>query len=59
MGGDDDALVGGDLNDDDVVDIFDFGVFTGQWAVDMGVGDTSCSSTRPHGDISRNRSGHR
>lgn len=51
-GGDDDTLVGGNLNDDGWIDILDFGVLTAQWNQDFGTGDTDCTVTPPHADIS-------
>ncbi|MHC4965589.1 MAG: hypothetical protein ACYTGE_11805, partial [Planctomycetota bacterium] len=54
----DDSLLGGNLNDDRWIDILDFGVFTGQWAVNYGLPDTlpdtPCGTPFPHADISGN-----
>jgi len=50
-GGDNDALIGGDLNDDLRIDILDFGVFSSEWGADYGTGDTDCSTLPPHADI--------
>jgi hypothetical protein len=47
-------LVGGNLNDDFWIDILDFGVFSWQWAVNYGSGDTDCDTPYPHADISGN-----
>lgn len=46
-----DWLIGGNLNDDKWIDILDFGVFTWQWMVNYGTGDTNCSTPYPHADI--------
>lgn len=48
--GDDDALPGGNLNNDDYIDILDFGVFIGQYGDFLSV-DTDCSTPAPHSDI--------
>jgi hypothetical protein len=45
-------LIGGNLNDDSYIDILDFGVFAGQFNVNYGTGDTTCSTPYPHADIS-------
>jgi hypothetical protein len=50
----DDSLLGGNLNDDRWIDILDYGVFTGQWAVNYGSPDTPCGTPYPHADISGN-----
>lgn len=47
----DDSLIGGNLNDDAYIDILDFGIFVGQYLDVLG-GDTLCSTTGPHADIS-------
>ena len=44
-------LVGGNLNDDSVIDILDFGAFVGQYGHNYGTGDTTCSTPFPHADI--------
>jgi hypothetical protein len=44
-------LTGGNLNDDCVIDILDFGVFLGEFGADYGSGDTDCSTEAPHADI--------
>lgn len=57
LGGDDDSLIGGNLNDDQWVDILDYGVFTFQYNTIFGSppsGDTDCSTPAPHADISAN-----
>ncbi len=58
-GGDDDALVGGNLFDDEppyappqFIDIMDYAVFINNWAVNYGTGDTTCTTPWPHADIS-------
>ncbi len=47
-----DWLVGGNLNDDNWIDVLDFGVFVWQFHFDYGTGDTDCSTMYPHADIS-------
>jgi hypothetical protein len=44
------ALVGGNLNDDDFIDILDFGIFIGQYGATVGA-STDCATTGPHADI--------
>jgi len=51
-GGDDDSLIGGNLNDDIYIDILDFGTFTSQWNFNYGTGDTACATAAPHSDVS-------
>ncbi len=53
-GGDDDRLIGGNLNDDFWIDILDFGVFSSQYATGYGTADTTCSTPYPHADINGN-----
>ncbi len=50
-GPDDDSLVGGNLNDDQFIDIVDFGVFIVQYGTTVGA-DTPCATPGPHSDIS-------
>jgi hypothetical protein len=45
-------LIGGNLNDDFFIDILDFGVFSSQFTVTYGTGDTTCATGFPHADIS-------
>jgi len=45
-----DLLIGGNFNDDEWVDILDYGVFTWQYGVNYGSGDTNCSTPYPHAD---------
>jgi cohesin domain-containing protein len=45
-----DALIGGNLNDDDFIDILDFGIFIGQFGSTPGA-DTACGFVGPHADI--------
>ncbi len=52
VGGDDDSLIGGNLNDNDHIDVFDFGALIGQWGINYGTGDTNCTGVAPHADIS-------
>jgi hypothetical protein len=47
-----DWLIGGNLNDDNVIDILDFGVFVGEYLEDYGTGDTHCLTPMPHADVS-------
>jgi hypothetical protein len=47
-----DSLVGGNLNDDQYIDILDFGVFSFQFGASYGTGDTTCATAAPHSDIS-------
>jgi len=44
-------LVGGNLNDDNYIDILDFGVFVGEFNFDYTTGDTTCATAYPHADI--------
>jgi len=46
------ALVGGELNGDGVIDILDFGAFVFTFGTDYGTGDTTCATAEPHGDVS-------
>ena len=46
-----DELIGGNLNDDQWIDILDYAIFTWQWGVDYGSGNTNCSTSYPHADI--------
>ncbi len=50
----DDALPGGNLNDDEVIDILDFGGFVGQLGASYGTPSTSCSTFPIHADFSGN-----
>jgi T5SS/PEP-CTERM-associated repeat protein len=47
------ALVGGNLNDDQYIDVLDFGTYSSQFGMNVGA-DTDCSTPAPHGDISGN-----
>jgi hypothetical protein len=51
-----DALRGGNFNDDEFIDILDFGTFIGQFGTDPGVpgGDTVCGTVGPDADASGN-----
>ncbi len=49
--GDDDALVGGNLNGDMFIDILDFGVFISRFGTSPGA-DSPCGTPAPHADIS-------
>lgn len=46
-----DDLIGGNLNDDEVIDILDFGIFVGQFGLTLGA-DTLCGTAAPHSDLS-------
>ena len=48
------ALIGGELNGDGVIDMLDFGTFSAQFGTDFGTGDTTCDTQAPHSDISGN-----
>jgi hypothetical protein len=45
-----DWLIGGNLNDDQYIDILDFGTFIGQYGLTVGA-STTCSTSAPHSDI--------
>lgn len=47
-----DALLGGNVNDDDVIDVLDFGGFIGQFNMNYGTADTTCATTPLHADFS-------
>ena len=47
-----DALIGGNFNDDDFIDILDFGIFVNRFGHDYGTGDTSCPVSGYHADAS-------
>jgi hypothetical protein len=49
-----DWLIGGNLNDDFWIDILDFGVYSFQFAMNYGTGDTDCNSVAPNADIQGN-----
>jgi len=46
-----DWLIGGNLNDDSVIDILDFGIFSSQFNTSPGK-HTTCADAGPHADIS-------
>ncbi len=46
------VLLGGNLNDDQYIDVLDFGVYTWQYAANYGSPNTTCSTPYPHADIS-------
>jgi hypothetical protein len=48
-----DQLLGGNVNDDNVIDILDFGGFTGQYAANLGA-NTACGYSGLHADFSGN-----
>jgi len=48
--GDDDSLIGGNLNDDSFIDILDFGVFIAASGTSPGA-DSPCGTPAPHADI--------
>lgn len=43
-GSSDDSLVGGNFNDDQYIEILDFGIFAGQFGANYGSGNTPCGS---------------
>jgi hypothetical protein len=45
-----DALIGGNLNNDQWIDILDYGIFVGQFGTSP-VADTPCVTAAPHADI--------
>jgi hypothetical protein len=45
-----DALIGGNLNDNEWIDILDFGIFIGQFGDTVGA-STSCGTPGPHADL--------
>jgi hypothetical protein len=45
------VLSGGDLFNDNVVDILDFGTYVSLFGHDYGSGDTTCATASPHADI--------
>ena len=45
-------LIGGNFNDDEWIDILDFGVFSWQHFANYGTGDTPCVTAAPHADVS-------
>ncbi len=51
-GGDDDSLIGGNLNDDVYIDILDFGIFSGQWMTSPIEDACGTPAPSPHADIS-------
>ncbi|MHC5003368.1 MAG: hypothetical protein ACYTJ0_09610, partial [Planctomycetota bacterium] len=48
---DDDSLIGGNLNDDEWIDIIDFGGFVGQYGMNYMTADTTCATPPVHADI--------
>lgn len=52
-GGDDDSLIGGNLNDDDSIDIIDFGMYANRFGTSPGA-NTNCAAPAVHADISGN-----
>lgn len=50
--GDDDSLLGGNVNDDSYIDIIDFGLWAINYGTDYGTADTDCSTASPHPDFS-------
>jgi hypothetical protein len=49
-----DWLVGGNLDDDDFIDILDFAIYINSFGFDFGTGNTTCSTVPYHADISGN-----
>jgi len=54
-GGSDDSLLGGNFNDDEFIEILDFGIFVGQFSLSIGA-NTTCATLAPHADASGNGS---
>lgn len=54
VGGDDDSLIGGNLNGDTFIDVVDFAYYAGEFLSNYGTGDTLCPAVIPHADISGN-----
>ncbi len=52
INGSDDALVGGDLNADGVINALDYALYNARYATSYGTGATSCATVGPHADIS-------
>jgi len=50
VGGDNDALLGGDLNDDGTIDLSDLAMFLPPFGLTLSA-NTSCTTTGPHQDI--------
>ncbi len=48
------ALAGGDANNDNLIDILDYGVFAFKYGTNYGTGDTPCGTLPPHPDFSGN-----
>lgn len=48
---DNDALIGGNLNDDQYIDILDFGAYVNQFGVSYGSVNTTCATPFFHADI--------
>ncbi len=54
-GGDNDSLIGGDLNTDGLIDILDFAIFVNRVnGTGFADGNTTCATASPHADISGN-----
>jgi hypothetical protein len=47
-------LIGGNLNDSNIIDIFDFGLFASEFNNNYGTADTNCATPPTHADISGN-----
>lgn len=50
-GGDNDALISGDLNADNVIDMLDYGIYLDQEGANYGSSDTNCDTLAPHADF--------
>lgn len=46
------SLIGGNINEDDFIDILDFGGFVGQFGFNFGTASTTCSTLPLHADFS-------
>lgn len=51
-GGSNKALVGGDFNEDNFIDIIDFAIYVNRYGHNYGSGDSGCSSSSYNGDAS-------
>ncbi len=47
-----DALIGGDLDGNNAIDILDFAVYSWRYGTRYPDGDTNCATQRPHADVS-------
>ncbi len=47
-------LIGGNLNDDEFIDILDYGLYLSQYATNYGTPNTTCATPAPHADLNGN-----